>query len=103
MSRYLTLAGATVDIAMDGARATALINKKSYRVILMDLRLPDCSGLEIVKNLRAAGNRTPILAVSAHGRDVFGGELLKSGFDGYLSKPATGKQVVTAVVELLKV
>ena len=56
-----------VDIAADGVQGSALARAGEYDAIVLDLMLPGKDGLEVLRELRAAGKRTPILILSARG------------------------------------
>jgi DNA-binding response OmpR family regulator len=79
--------GYAVDIVHNGHDALQLSATGSYDLILLDLMIPKLSGAEVVRHLRAARNRTPILvltAVSETGKTI---ELLNLGADDYMTKP----------------
>ncbi len=79
--------GHVVDLAADGAEALALASVSEYDVMILDVMLPAKSGFHVASELRAEGNSTPILMLTArdsredivHGLDV--------GADDYLTKP----------------
>ncbi len=79
----------TVDWLDDGQEALHALTKtsESFDVIILDLGLPNIDGLEIIKLARAAGNSTPILALTARdGNDsIVSG--LDAGADDYMTKP----------------
>jgi two-component system response regulator QseB len=79
----------TVDWLLDGHEALHALTKtsESFGVIILDLGLPNIDGLEIIKQARAAGNVTPILALTARdGNDsIISG--LDAGADDYMTKP----------------
>ncbi|MCX2698667.1 response regulator [Ochrobactrum chromiisoli] len=58
-----------------------------YGLILLDLRLPDGSGLTLLKNLRSSGNHTPVIILTAHDQISDRIEGLNSGADDYIVKP----------------
>lgn len=68
----------------DGRTATGTV---SYELILLDLRLPDGSGLSLLKELRRAGTVTPVIILTAHDQISDRIEGLNSGADDYLVKP----------------
>lgn len=68
----------------DGRAATGTVD---YDLILLDLRLPDGSGLTLLKDLRRAGAATPIIILTAHDQISDRIEGLNSGADDYLVKP----------------
>ncbi|MCT7663558.1 response regulator transcription factor [Shinella kummerowiae] len=68
----------------DGRAATGTVD---YDLMLLDLRLPDGSGLTLLKDLRRAGAATPIIILTAHDQISDRIEGLNSGADDYLVKP----------------
>jgi DNA-binding response OmpR family regulator len=87
IKKGLELENFAVDVAYDGTTGFDLAASESYDVIVLDLMLPEISGMEICKKLRALGNHTPILILTAKGEldDKVSG--LNSGADDYLVKP----------------
>ncbi len=79
--------GYAVDVAHDGADAMHLCRTASYDLIVLDLMIPRLSGEEVMRQLRAARDRTPVLvltALSDTGKTI---ELLNAGADDYMTKP----------------
>jgi two-component system, OmpR family, response regulator len=76
-----------VDIAPDAAAARLALLDHDYAAVLLDLRLPDASGLTVLSALRARHDVTPVLILTARDRlsDRIGG--LDAGADDYLVKP----------------
>jgi DNA-binding response OmpR family regulator len=87
LSRGLTHAGFTVDLAEDGSRAFKLATTVSYDAIVLDIMLPRLSGYEITKQLRLRGIWTPILLASAKDGEYDQADGLDLGADDYLTKP----------------
>lgn len=85
--RILQSMGLTVTIANNGQEAVELAKKQQFDMILMDMQMPVLDGIGATKTLRAAGNTTPIIALTANvmqkHRDAFG----EAGCDGFLAKP----------------
>ena len=79
--------GAVADHAPDGREGLFLAAGGAYDVIILDRLLPKLDGLAILRTLRASGNRTPVLILSALGEveDRVAG--LRAGGDDYLVKP----------------
>jgi two-component system cell cycle response regulator DivK len=73
----------------DGLEAIDLAVAKRPDLILMDIRLPDISGLEVTRRLRGdeRSRRIPIIAVTAFAMGWHEREALDSGCDAYISKP----------------
>lgn len=68
----------------DARAATRAVN---YGLVLLDLRLPDGNGIGFLKGLREAGDRTPVIVLTAHDQISDRIEGLNSGADDYLVKP----------------
>jgi CheY-like chemotaxis protein len=85
--RILESMGATVTLANNGVEAVELASNHPFDLILMDMQMPEMDGLEATRTLKAAGNPTPIVALTANvmqkHRDAFD----QVGGDGFLSKP----------------
>ncbi|MGE5088891.1 MAG: response regulator [Candidatus Levyibacteriota bacterium] len=83
----LSAAGFAVDWLRDGIAAELALRSGEYGVIVLDLGLPRLSGLELLRRLRASGNKTPVLILTA--RDAVEDRVkgLDSGADDYLVKP----------------
>lgn len=79
--------GAVVDHAADGREGLFLAAGEKYDVLIIDRMLPKLEGLAIVRTLRASGNSTPVLILSALGEVDDRVEGLRAGGDDYLVKP----------------
>ena len=76
-----------VDLAGDGVGALALAKAGGYDVIVLDRLLPDLEGADVLRVLRARGDRTPVLLLTALGSVEQRVEGLDAGADDYLAKP----------------
>jgi DNA-binding response OmpR family regulator len=76
-----------VDVADTGKQAFGLAIDNTYDVILLDVRLPDQSGIEVCQRLRRAGVKAPILMLTARTLVEQRVEGLDAGADDYLTKP----------------
>jgi len=87
LRRGLTGQGHTVDVAPDGLKGLEKAQAMSFDVIVLDVMLPGADGLHLARRLRAGGNRTPILMLTARDSapDIVRG--LDVGADDYLTKP----------------
>jgi DNA-binding response OmpR family regulator len=79
--------GHQVYVASDGAQGLAIAQSSAFDVLILDVMLPRMDGLSVARRLREAGNRTPVLILTARDRvaDVVKG--LDAGADDYLTKP----------------
>lgn len=83
----LTQAGHNVDRARDGRDGLFLAMEEKYDVLVLDRMLPKIDGLTIVQTLRASGNATPALILSALAKVEDRIDGLRAGGDDYLAKP----------------
>ncbi|MDR1741426.1 MAG: response regulator [Synergistaceae bacterium] len=79
--------GVTPDTASSGAEAIAMMAAKKYDLVFMDHMMPDMDGIEAARRIRASGDRTPIIALSANAVAGMEDFFLRSGLDGFLAKP----------------
>ena len=83
----LRLNGDTVDAVATCADAIAAIKAGAYDAIILDLMLPDGSGLDLLADIRQAGNRTPVLMLTALDETADRIRGLDVGADDYIGKP----------------
>lgn len=99
----MTLAGADceVHIAYDGATALRRYADSHPDVVILDLGLPDLSGEEVCRRIRAAGG-TPILILSGRKEEKEVAHLLDAGADDYLTKPFAQSELLARVRAALR-
>ena len=79
--------GYAVDVAPDGEEALLFCAGQHYDLILLDLMIPEISGMQVLRQLRRQGDATPILILTAINDSRTTIELLNLGADDYLTKP----------------
>jgi DNA-binding response OmpR family regulator len=91
-----------VDVAATGSEAGHLINTVSYDCIVLDIMLPGRSGWSLLTEMRAKGNRSPVLCLTA--RDALEDRVkgLDLGADDYLVKPFEWEELLARVRALLR-
>lgn len=94
--------GFAVDVVETAGDGDAALRAVSYDAIILDLGLPDASGLTLLRDLRAAGKSTPVLILTA--RDTVDDRVtgLNAGSDDYLVKPCAMEELVARVRALLR-
>ena len=100
LSKAFREAGMTVDHASDGDSGFFLASENEYDVLVVDRMLPKRDGLSIISNLRANGNDTAVLILSALGQVDDRVTGLRAGGDDYLTKPYAFSELL-ARVEIL--
>jgi DNA-binding response OmpR family regulator len=100
--RVLSEEGYVVDLAMDGEQALEQAQAAGYDLVVLDWMLPGLDGLSVCRELRKAGDKVPILMLTARGQTqerVLG---LDSGADDFLPKPFEVEELVARVRALLR-
>jgi len=91
-----------VDCVRDGDDALAALERTPYDVVVLDIMLIGRDGLSVLKQMRARGNRTPVLLLSARGAVNERVEGLNAGAEDYLSKPFALEELIARVRALLR-
>jgi two-component system, OmpR family, phosphate regulon response regulator OmpR len=102
LRRYLTQEGFEVIVAEDGKALTRIMTREPINLIVLDLMMPGEDGLSICRRLRAAGDRTPIIMLTAKGEDVDRIVGLEIGADDYLGKPFNPRELLARVHAVLR-
>lgn len=87
LERAFSKSGYAVDVMTDGESANQVLGYQDYDVIVLDLGLPKLNGFEVLKRLRARGNNTPVLILTALEDTQNRVKGLDLGADDYLAKP----------------
>lgn len=87
VSRLLRQSNYVVDCVHRGDEADTALQSQDYALVILDLGLPDLDGIEVLRRLRARGDHTPVLILTAN--DAISSRVrgLDSGADDYLVKP----------------
>ena len=102
LERALRLEGYTVSLAGDGAEALDALAGERQDAVVLDVAMPGVDGLEVCRRLRAAGDRTPVLMLTA--RDAVDDRVagLDAGADDYLVKPFALRELQARLRALLR-
>lgn len=100
IKKFLTLAGAEVDTAMNGREAIQKATDRDYDVILMDVQMPELDGIAATRKLRNNGYKRPIVALTAHALREERDKTLEAGCDDHLTKPIQRHELVRRVAAL---
>ena len=102
LSRGLRAEGYTPTVARAGDEGLQAAQTGEFDVILLDLRLPGLPGQEVCRNIRADGNNTPILMLTAMDATEDKVHGLKLGADDYLTKPFSFEELLARVEALVR-
>src|SRR5204862_4784112 len=102
LERALRLEGSSVELAGDVLEALCALSERPYDAVVLDVGMPEVDGLEVCRRLRDAGDRTPILMLTA--RDAVSDRIdgLDAGADDYLVKPFDVGELKARIRALLR-
>ena len=93
--------GAAFGEASNARQALEQLRKEKWDVALLDITLPGKSGLDLLKEFKAARPKLPVLVLSAHAEDQFAIRVLKAGAGGYLTKESAPEELAKAIRKVL--
>jgi two-component system OmpR family response regulator len=102
VARGLREAGYTVDQASNGDEGLDLAQRERYDAIVLDLMLPGRDGLAVIGEIRRAGNKTPVLILTAKRSIDDRVKGLQTGGDDYLTKPFALPELLARVQALIR-
>ncbi len=91
----------TVDMAINGIEGLRRFEKSSYDLVLLDLMMPDRSGLEVLGDIRQRDSETPVIMLTAYGSAEVAVKALKAGANDYFSKPWDNEKLLIEVANLI--
>jgi len=92
---------AAVDEAENGDKAIELVRKHAWDLVMLDLTMPGCSGIEVLKSMINLRPRTVVLVLSMHPEDHFAIRVLKEGAAGYITKDSGSEEITGAIRKVL--
>jgi len=95
-------ANCAVDLAHDGEDGLFMAQSNPYDLIILDLMIPAMPGAEVVRRLRAAGQATPVLVLTARDEKEWVVKLLNTGADDYLTKPFDLGEMIARAKALIR-
>ncbi|MEO8891048.1 MAG: ATP-binding protein [Coleofasciculaceae cyanobacterium] len=97
VSRALKTTGLSAEIvaAIDCQSAIATLNQQSFDCVLMDYRLPDGDGLQLVQQIRNLGLKLPLIVLTGQGDEQIAVQLMKLGASDYLPKSKLSPEMLT--------
>jgi len=99
---YLEREGFRVKTAADGESALTSVANLHPALVVLDVMLPKLDGFEVCRKLRAAGDQTPIIMLTARDEDIDKILGLELGADDYLTKPFNPRELIARVKAILR-
>ncbi len=89
-----------IDGVADGDEVMEKIKEKDYDVVVLDISMPGKNGLEVLKQLKSAKPKLPVLMLSMYAEGQYAVRVLKAGASGYLTKDSASEELVNAVEKI---
>ena len=99
---HLADLGFGTDIASDGNEGLIMALNNAYKIILLDIRLPELDGMEVCKRIRLEKIHTPILMVTSKSEEIDKIIGLEIGADDYITKPFSIRELIARVKAILR-
>jgi two-component system invasion response regulator UvrY len=93
--------GSAIGEAANVQEALALVEKKEWDLILLDITMPGRDGLDALKDIKQRRPRVPVLFLSIHPEDQFAVRTMRAGAAGYMTKETAPEELVKAIEKVL--
>ena len=93
--------GAVCGEAKDATETLARVQEGDWDLVILDITMPGRSGLDVLKDLKAARPRLPVLVLSMHPEDQYAKRILRAGASGYMNKESAPEELIKAVRKVL--
>jgi len=97
-----TLQPIEVDEARNGQETVSKVRKSEYDLVVLDIKMPGKSGLDVLKEIKQHRPKLPVLILSMHPEEQFAIRAMRAGASGYLTKECAGDELVLAIRKALK-
>src|SRR5277367_2220863 len=101
LATLLELEGYNVELAVNATDGLRKAEASSYDLILLDLMMPDRSGMEVLKDFRERDTETPVFMITAYGSVEVAVDALKSGANDYFSKPWDNEKLLIEIDRMI--
>jgi DNA-binding NtrC family response regulator len=102
LRRILTAEGYEVDTVSNGRAALELLEEKSFKLLVTDLKMPGMSGLEVLQSLHLCQPELPVILITGYAAIDNAVEAMKNGATDYLSKPFANDELISKVKNAMK-
>jgi DNA-binding NtrC family response regulator len=101
LDTLLSLEGYSVELAINGAEGARKIESRAYDLVLLDLMMPDRSGMDVLRDVRQRDRETPIFMITAYGSVEAAVDALKLGANDYFSKPWDNEKLLIEIDRMI--
>jgi DNA-binding NtrC family response regulator len=101
LETLLEMEGYLIELASNAAEGLERLEKGHYDVVLLDLMMPDRSGIELLQDVRQRDTETPIILITAYGSVEVAVNALKAGASDYFSKPWDNEKLLLEIGNMI--
>jgi len=101
LETLLCLEGYSVELAQNGAEGLRRAEGANYDIVLLDLMMPDRSGMEVLREIRERDTETPVFMITAYGSVEVAVNALKNGANDYFSKPWDNEKLLLEIDRMI--
>src|SRR5579872_360601 len=101
LETLLQMEGYSVELAQNATEGLKRMESGTYDIVLLDLMMPDRSGMEVLKDLRERDTETPIFMITAYGSVEVAVNALKGGANDYFSKPWDNEKLLIEIDRMI--
>jgi len=102
LTEWLKETGYEVSSAEDGYEALKIIDESSPNVVVLDMKMPGMSGIDVIRSIKEKGKKTGIIVVTAYGSVDNAVEAMKLGASDYIAKPFPPERLETAIGQVIR-
>jgi two-component system invasion response regulator UvrY len=93
---------ALFDEAVDGKEALEKLRANQYDISILDITMPEMTGLEVVRQLQTDSIKTPVLVLTSHPEEQYARRVLKAGAAGFIGKEMAAEELILAIRKILR-
>src|SRR5579871_2027136 len=101
LDALLSLEGYSVELAQNATEGLRKLEAGNYDLILLDLMMPDRSGMEVLREIRERDTETPVFMITAYGSVEVAVQALKTGANDYFSKPWDNEKLLIEINRMI--
>src|SRR5215203_3530519 len=101
LETLLDMEGYSVDLAVDGGDGLRSLAKARYDMVLLDLMMPDRSGMDVLAEIRSKDQETPVIMLTAYGSVEVAVNAIKAGASDYFSKPWDNEKLLIDIATMI--
>jgi two-component system, NarL family, invasion response regulator UvrY len=87
--------------AADGLEVLSLLSPKKFDLVILDISMPEKSGLDVLKDIKVSTPDLPVLILTMHAEEQYATRVLKAGASGYLTKESVPGQLINAIRKIV--